>query len=208
MAKVTGPLMSISASGTFGGTLVFSTWNGRAYVRKHVIPDNPKSAMQTGIRSLWKFLSKFWINISAPNKASWLAIATAQQISNFNAYMQYNMDRWQNFIAPTQANPAAEASSALTITTMNLTGAEGYCTVEITPSGGTSIWGYAIFRDTAEITAPSWASCIAVINADGASAVTYVDSPLEAGTYHYRCAAINVDGVMGTVKADASEAVT
>jgi len=208
MAKVTGPLMSISASGTFGGTLVFAEWNGRAYVREHVIPSNPKSAMQTGIRSLWKFLSKFWATISSQNKATWLAIATAQQISNFNAYMQYNMDRWQNFFAPTQANPAAEASAGLTVTTQTLTGAVGYASIAVTPSGATAIWGIAIFRSTAEIVTPSWANCIAVVEADGANAVTYVDSPLVAGTYHYRTAIINTDGIMGTVKADGTAVVT
>jgi hypothetical protein len=208
MAKVTGPLMSITASGTFGGTLVFAEWNGRAYVRKHVIPKNPKSAMQTGIRSLWKFLSSLWIEIAANTKLTWATIADPQQISNFNAYMQYNMDRWQNFFAPSQANPAAEASTPLTVTTQTLTGAAGYVSIAITPSGATNIWGLAIFRSTAEITTPSWANCIAVVEADGANAVTYIDSPLEAGTYHYRTAVINVDGIKGTVKADGTAVVT
>ncbi len=208
MAKVTGPLMSISASGTFGGTLVFAEWNGRAYVREHVIPSNPKTAMQTGIRSLWKFLSKYWTNIAALTKATWASIADPQQISNFNAYMQYNMDRWQNFFAPTQANPAAEASTPLTVTTQTLTGHEGYASIAITPSGSTNIWGLAIFRDDAEITVPSWTNCIAVVDADGANAVTYIDSPLAAGTYHYRTAVINNDGIIGTVKADGTAVVT
>jgi hypothetical protein len=208
MAKVTGPLMSIAASGTFGGTLVFSIWNGRAYVRERVIPTNPKSSMQTGVRSMWKFLSKFWTSIASNTKLTWATIAESQQISNFNAFMQYNMNRWQNFFAPTQGNPAAEASTPLTVTTQTLTGAAGYATIAITPSGSTSIWGMAIFRSTAEITAPSWANCIAVVEADGANAVTHVDSPLAASTYHYRTAVINTDGIMGTVKADATCVVT
>jgi hypothetical protein len=208
MAKVTGPLMSMSASGTLGGTLVFSVWNGRAYVRKHVIPTNPKTAMQTGIRSMWKFLAKFWASISVPNKATWATIAAAQQFSNFNAFMQANMDRWQNFFAPTEANPAAEASTGLTVTTQTCTGSAGHATLSITPSGATSIWGIAIFRDIAEITTPSWANCIAVVDANGANAVTYVDSPLAAATYHYRTAVMNVDGKMGTVHADGTATVT
>lgn len=208
MAKVTGPLMSMSASGTLGGTLVFAEWNGRAYVRKHVIPTNPKSAMQTGVRAMWKFLAKFWAAIAALDKATWAAIADPQQISNFNAFMQYNMDRWQNFFSPSQANPAAEASTGLTVTTQTLTGAAGHATVEITPSGSTDIWGLAIFRDTAEITSPSWANCIAIVDADGANKVTYVDSPLDAATYHYRTAVINTDGIMGTIHADGTATVT
>jgi hypothetical protein len=208
MAKVTGPLMSISASGTFGGTLVFAEWNGRPYVRKHIIPPNPKSAMQTGVRAMWKFLSKYWHTIAALTQATWASIADPQKISNFNAYMQANMDRWQNFSPPSEANPAAAASTPLTVTTQTLTGHSGFATIAVTPSGATSIWGIAIFRDSAEITTPNWTNCIAVVDANGANAVTITDSPLDAGTYHYRTAIINVDGIMGTVHADGTAVVT
>ena len=47
MAKVTGPLMSMEASGAFGGALVFGKWKGRPTVRQLVTPSNPQSANQT-----------------------------------------------------------------------------------------------------------------------------------------------------------------
>ncbi len=50
MPTVTGPLMSLSASKTLGGTLVYSQWKSRYYVRLHVKPYNPKSGYQTGVR--------------------------------------------------------------------------------------------------------------------------------------------------------------
>jgi len=46
MAKVTGPLMSMSASGKIGDSIVFSIWKGVAYVRQYVIPANKMSADQ------------------------------------------------------------------------------------------------------------------------------------------------------------------
>jgi len=46
MAKVTGPLMSLTGSGQVGKTIVFSRWKGQAYVRQLVIPANPQSADQ------------------------------------------------------------------------------------------------------------------------------------------------------------------
>jgi hypothetical protein len=47
MAKVTGPLMSLDASGTVGKTATFSKWKGQNYVRLRVTPLNPQSnAMQ------------------------------------------------------------------------------------------------------------------------------------------------------------------
>lgn len=51
MAKVTAPLMSMDASGKFGGALVFGKWKGRPTVRKLVTPSNPQSAGQTSARN-------------------------------------------------------------------------------------------------------------------------------------------------------------
>lgn len=56
MAKVTAPLMSMDASGKFGGALVFGKWKGRPTVRKLVTPSNPQSANQTTIRNAMRCL--------------------------------------------------------------------------------------------------------------------------------------------------------
>ena len=208
MARVTGPLFSMSASGTVGKTITFASWKGRAYVRERVIPANPKSAKQTGIRAMMSFLSQAWTSISALSKATWEELAAQKSISTFNAFGSETLSRWQNVSTPTQTYPAAEASTPLTVTTQTLTGGEGCVTVAITPSGDTNIWGLLVFRDTAEITAPSWANCVAVLMANGANAVTWVDSPLDAGTYHYRTAVFNTDGILGTVKADDTAVAT
>ena len=42
--------MSMDASGTFGGTLTYSKWKGKNYVRQHVIPSNPRSVGQQTAR--------------------------------------------------------------------------------------------------------------------------------------------------------------
>jgi len=46
MAKVTGPLMSLSASGKIANTIVFAGWKGVQYARQYVIPANPQSEGQ------------------------------------------------------------------------------------------------------------------------------------------------------------------
>lgn len=51
MAKVTGPLMSLDASGGFAGTLVFGKWKGRNTVRQLVTPSNPQSELQEDARN-------------------------------------------------------------------------------------------------------------------------------------------------------------
>jgi hypothetical protein len=52
MAKVSGPLMSMSASGKFGGALVFASRLGQNVVRQLVIPANPMSLLQEGARNI------------------------------------------------------------------------------------------------------------------------------------------------------------
>lgn len=51
MAKVTGPLMSLEASGTIGNALTFSRWVGRPYVRRYTIPGNPQTLGQEAQRN-------------------------------------------------------------------------------------------------------------------------------------------------------------
>jgi len=46
MAKLTGPLMSFTASGKLADTIVYFGWKGIACVRQFVIPANPQSAAQ------------------------------------------------------------------------------------------------------------------------------------------------------------------
>jgi hypothetical protein len=49
MAKVTGPLMSMQASGTLGDTITFDK---RGFVRNRVIPANPQSDAQGNVRQM------------------------------------------------------------------------------------------------------------------------------------------------------------
>ena len=46
MAKVTGPLFSVSASGKIADAIVFFAWKGRHVVRQWLKPANPKSPLQ------------------------------------------------------------------------------------------------------------------------------------------------------------------
>lgn len=201
MARVTGPLHSDTAGGTFGKALTFAVWKGRAYVRQRVVPTNPKSAKQTGVRAMMGFLANAWQEKALPKWTGWTAAATARAISTFNAYISENLARWQLFTAPTQVFPAALTANAITLTQVVTPGA-GFATVVNTPSGAGANWGIAIFRDTAAITTPNWNNCIAVIPANGASAVSYTDTPLDPDDYYYRSAVFNTDGTLGTICAD------
>jgi len=52
MAKVTGPLFSVSASGKFAQALVYSSWKGSNVVRELVVPANPQTGAQGDRRTM------------------------------------------------------------------------------------------------------------------------------------------------------------
>lgn len=65
MARLTGPLFSLTASGTVANTLTFSVWKGIPYVRARVIPANPRSTTQVAIRNIFTNLSEMWKRMPA-----------------------------------------------------------------------------------------------------------------------------------------------
>ena len=93
MPVVTGPLMSLTAKQTLGGTLVFSQWKSRYYVRLRVDPYNPKSTYQTGVRdTLTRGVLYFTKGtyILAAQKTWWNTYADAEKppVSGFNRFMR------------------------------------------------------------------------------------------------------------------------
>ena len=206
MALVSGPCMSVDASGKLGNVLVFSKWKGRNYVRQLVTPINRKTPKQTGVRSMMKFIANVWYGLTVPNKATWDDLAATKEISPFNAFIGECLFRWQEWKGPTKEFPAAESANAIT-TTQVVTPGQGFATIVNTPSGAGNNWGIVIMRDTAAITAPNWNLCVAVVAANGATAVSHTDAPLEPGTYYYRSAIFNTDGTIGTVCADSGAKV-
>lgn len=70
MAKVTGPFMSVDASGTIFSTLTASIWKGRNYIRGHFIPTNPNTAAQQTQRTLMASAVSAWQGLTATTPAS------------------------------------------------------------------------------------------------------------------------------------------
>jgi hypothetical protein len=216
MALVTGPLHSDDASGKFAGALVFAKWKGRNYTRQLVTPANPKSAAQTGIRSMMKWVAKSWADCSAGNKLTWDALAAAKNISAFNAMVSENLDRWQYNSSPTRAYPAAEILNTLDPDAigddgviLTTTGYAGYAAVGAKPDTTANADAIAavLFRAAAAPTPISWATAVAILAVTPGTAWNYTDSPLDAATYHYKLAYFSVDGCISALSAADNTAV-
>lgn len=91
MAKVTGPLFSLTARNTIGKSLTYSSWRGIPYVRTRVIPANPETAAQVSIRELWKTLNNIWNRAPALFLEPWQLAAVGKPFTDRNRFLQLNI---------------------------------------------------------------------------------------------------------------------
>jgi len=208
MVKVTAPAMSMDARGSLGGTLTFSNWKGRPYVRQLVKPSNPKSAGQVATRAMMKFLGSVWANIAALSQATWDTLAAADSISAFNAYIRDNMKRWTQNDAPAQETPAAESDLAGIASNDAATAGVGQIQYDVDITTLNQNWGIIIFRKTGSAPTGVHTEAVAVIEALTADTFTFVDTGLEPGTYYYKSQPFSLEGVKGALSGGANATVT
>jgi len=198
MVKVQGPALSLDASGSLAGTLVFSKWKGRNYVRERVIPANPKSGGQVGVRSMFKFLAQIWDSMSAGNQATWEDRADDLIASPFNAFMSLGQTRWRNFQTPSIEDPPTETGTPPGAATGVATPGVRAMTVTITDHASAPDWGYCIFRALAPAFTLAWDNCVAVVPWDVSGTTVWIDSPLEADQYYYNTIGFMDTGLEGS----------
>lgn len=91
MGKITGPLLSLGASGQIGKTLVFGKWRGVGYVRQYVIPANPQTAAQTAVRDKFATLRSMFKIAGTIARAPYDAFATGRPLLGVNQYLKSNI---------------------------------------------------------------------------------------------------------------------
>jgi len=69
MAKVTGPLFSLTASGAIGKAMVHFGWKGRNVVRQWLIPTNPRADDQKAQRQIMGVTGKNVAAVALPSAA-------------------------------------------------------------------------------------------------------------------------------------------
>ena len=89
MAKVSGPLLSMSATGTVAKAITYAAWKGISYCREWFKPANPQTQNQVKVRTrLTKAVAKYQTEPSE-TKAFWNTLAEGQAYSGFNLYVEY-----------------------------------------------------------------------------------------------------------------------
>lgn len=143
MAKPTGGLLAFDARGSLGKTIVYSTWRGRNYVRRYVVPGNPRSSDQTVTRTLFGWLQGFWKLQPAIFSDPWTAAAKGRPLTNRNLFTSQNMKSigtdidLTNFIFVGGANAGLPAGPIVAAATITMGELSISFSVPVGPSGWT-----------------------------------------------------------------------
>ncbi len=209
MARVNGPLMSMDASGSLGGTIVYSKWKGRPYVRQLVRPANPKSGGQVSMRAMLKFLSQNWAAIGTSTKDSWEDLADAGVYSNFNAFTKFNLRRHAEFLAPQKGAGGTPSDTPTLIDTFTATAGVRAITISVNDDATNDpAWGYLLYRHLDTGFTPAFDNLHAVLFANAATPVTFVDSGLKPDTYYYDVKPFTEDATIGALKGEINAEIT
>lgn len=104
MAKPTAPLLGFGASGQIGKTMVYAAWRGRAYSRRYVIPGNPRTTAQLGVRGAFSYLQAQWKIAGVGLTQTWTLAAKGRPVTDRNLWTSMNA---------AAMNTAADNSSAI-----------------------------------------------------------------------------------------------
>lgn len=109
MAKVKGPLLSISARGQIGKSQVYASWKGVPYARQHVTPNNPRTTAQTLTRNVFKSMDDEWKRLGPLSRAPWEAAVKGRPLTARNKVMSSNIPllRGEADMAKFVASPGA-----------------------------------------------------------------------------------------------------
>lgn len=95
MAKQTGGLLAFSATGQIAKTMVYSSWRGRQYVRRYVIPANPQTGPQVSNRSLFAYLNNLWKMQPGGLGGAWIDGTKGRPLTDRNLFLKTNQHALQ-----------------------------------------------------------------------------------------------------------------
>jgi len=195
MVKVYGPMMSMDASGTIADAITFSKWKGRNYVRQRVIPANPQSANQTGMRCMMSALAKAWASLTAAQKAFWDDLAAASTISNFNAFCSFNLERWRQQKGPVQDPDDISADDTLPEDgTRTATGGPGCINIAVQVLHINSGFMYILHHLVASGNPAAFANAVHAWCPIADGTYTWVETGLTPGIQYYKCSRVTLQG--------------
>lgn len=140
MPALTGPLLSIDASGTIAKTITYSRWRGIKYARQRVIPANPNSTDQQAIRSVFSNLNRIWLYLGAYAVQSNFDAAKGRPLTDRNLFMKNNASPLYADSDYSSFVPYAAANGGPGGITVMVTPGVDQLTVDVTPPATPAGW--------------------------------------------------------------------
>lgn len=141
MSKVVAPLLSFDARGKIADTQVYSNWRGIPYVRRYVVPANPKTTAQMLTRDIFRGLDLRWKQAPTLVRAPWDRFAVGQKFVGRNAYLGKNIETLRGEVDMAKYIGSPGAKGGLPATTLVVTPGVGLLTCTVTepalPAGWT-----------------------------------------------------------------------
>ena len=88
MAKVTGPLFSIDASGQFASSMIFSKWKGLNTARRYARPGDRNTERQEKVRALFTEAALLYQQLNGRDKSAWNQQALGRPMSGYNLFIK------------------------------------------------------------------------------------------------------------------------
>lgn len=203
MVRLKGPLFSMEASGTVASAVTFAKWKGRDYARRHAIPSNPKSALQTGVRAVFKWLSQNFANLATVDRSDWAAAALADNLTPLNAQIRdgvalarRNLGWRENRLDAAGTAPNAPTTVAATAQPKTIV------LTWVDPITNLADQCIAVYRNTATMATPDISNLVAIVDI---GVLTYTDSGLTSGQqYFYKLRGLRKAGTLGAFSTEAN----
>ena len=207
MAKTTGPLFSISASGSIGNLLTFAKSSGRNICKRYGKPTGEATSAQLSIRNLTRFLTQLWPTLSSSDQSTWDELAASTAISPANAFFRYNHKRWQSLKGLTSVYPASNASYSGYFIELNASTAGELIRLAPLLEGGVTPYLCTILRSPSPITVPRPNQLSTIIILPRPDELELYDSPPSAGTWYYRMFMHDLTGRSGPMSFQVSATI-
>lgn len=154
MPIVTGPIMSLTASGSLAKTLTYRYSKGRAIASLKAQHSPSQSLLRHQQRSLLGALAKHWKDVDPIARGNWRSLAKPLGLTEINFYTRFNFATWtQNHYLTDDPQSAVDLSYGL-LTYVSLTTSPRRIHFTYTNSDPQDGWLFALALDPTNTPSP------------------------------------------------------